>query len=360
MKILLAAPQDRTVLGIIGVYCRMALERMGNEVSVFDFRLHPYLQAKCICSLKALLRRLMPRVPSLYDVPAIREAVDRKINSLLLERARSEGPDMLLVLCGENILADTIRQIRDEANAVTANWFHDSMLSASRQQLIHSAFSAYDYIFMVDSSGVLEHLGVRLNNTHTLPLACEPQIHRRMELSVEEIAQYGSNVAFVGTVTPKREEILEELAEFGLKIWGKWNGSSRRLKGCYQKQDIYMEEAVKIYNASRIVVDIHGLYGPGTPVFNVTPRVFEVPASGGFLLTNNIPQAAGFYEIGREMIVYDSTEELKRLIRYYLEHPEERAAIADKGYQRARKEHTYTHRLRQLLDTVNTGSRKAP
>ncbi len=121
-----------------------------------------------------------------------------------------------------------------------------------------------------------------------------------------------------------------------------------------------MEEAVKIYNASRIVVDIHGLYGPGTPVFNVTPRVFEVPASGGFLLTNNIPQAAGFYEIGREMIVYDSTEELKRLIRYYLEHPEERAAIADKGYQRARKEHTYTHRLRQLLDTVNTGSRKAP
>jgi spore maturation protein CgeB len=58
------------------------------------------------------------------------------------------------------------------------------------------------------------------------------------------------------------------------------------------------------------------------------------------------------FEAGKEVIVYDSTEECAELIRYYLQHEKERTRIARAGQERTLKEHTYYHRMQELLDIL--------
>jgi spore maturation protein CgeB len=68
-----------------------------------------------------------------------------------------------------------------------------------------------------------------------------------------------------------------------------------------------------------------------------------------------------FFEPGREVAVFDSRKELVEQVRHYLAHAEERQEIAERGCQRAHREHTYEVRLRRLLEIVSqhTGLRFA-
>ena len=115
---------------------------------------------------------------------------------------------------------------------------------------------------------------------------------------------------------------------------------------------IFGEEAVKIFNASKIVLDIHLTYKSKNKQFNVTPRIFEVPASRAFLLTNENSLLHKLYDIGKEVVCYKNDKELKDLINYYLKHPEEREEIALRGQKRAYEEHTYEKRFKDIFSII--------
>ena len=195
---------------------------------------------------------------------------------------------------------------------------------------------------------VLNHIKISAGCVKTIPLACSPEIHKSINLTKEEKEKYGSEVCFVGTaVKYNREEVLSYLTDFNLGIWGYWTKENPLLAKFYRSKYFFGEEAIKIYNASDIVLDIN--YGNENRAFYLTPRVFEIPACGGFLLTDENPCLSNLYDIGREMICYKDKKELRELIKYYLGHPEERKMIAQKAQQRAYREHTYEKRLRDIF-----------
>jgi spore maturation protein CgeB len=84
----------------------------------------------------------------------------------------------------------------------------------------------------------------------------------------------------------------------------------------------------------------------------VKGRNFEVPGSGGFLLTEGLPHLDEYFELGREVAVFDSPEDLVHQVGYWLEHPEERAAVAQAGYRRVLAEHTYDHRFARIFESM--------
>ena len=61
-------------------------------------------------------------------------------------------------------------------------------------------------------------------------------------------------------------------------------------------------------------------------------RNFEVPGCGGFLLTGHADNLDAYYEPSREVVCYRDFHELIGRYRYYLEHEDERAAVAEAGY----------------------------
>ncbi len=351
MRVLLAAPEDSTVLGTVGGYCRSALESLGHEVRIFDFRKKPFFRGAFASRIKSAVRAIVPRYISPYQAPVIRAAVDRKVNDEILKIAKEFKPELFLVLLGENISAKTVESIKG-LGAVTANWLLDSIILPHRLEFMRASAPAYDHIFLIDSPDVLDKIDFKAAHVDSIPLGCDPEVHNKIELSKSEIAKYGSDIAFVGSVSPERQKVLDELSDFDIKIWGRWQAESDKLKGRYMARDIYGPDTTKIYNASKIVIDIHGRFGSPDGIFNVTPRVFEVPASGTLLMTNDIPQVHSLYKTPDEMVVYSDVAGLRERITYFLAHEPERRSIAERGYKRAHRDHTYARRLTRLIEIV--------
>ncbi len=74
-------------------------------------------------------------------------------------------------------------------------------------------------------------------------------------------------------------------------------------------------------------------------------RDFEIPIAGGFYLAQNCPELGKYYEVGREVAVWDTAKDVVERCRYYLDRPEERSRIAAAGQKRALANHTWRHRF---------------
>jgi spore maturation protein CgeB len=78
-------------------------------------------------------------------------------------------------------------------------------------------------------------------------------------------------------------------------------------------------------------------------------RLYEATGVGTLLLTDRKDNLGDLFEIGKEVVAYSSQEEAAELISYYLDHPEEAASIARAGQARTLREHTYQHRMQELM-----------
>ncbi len=75
--------------------------------------------------------------------------------------------------------------------------------------------------------------------------------------------------------------------------------------------------------------------------------------AGGFQLTDEQEDLSKVFVPGKEVAIYHTPAEAIEKIRYYLEHPAGRVAIAHAGRIRAERDHTLAVRLRQLLDQLH-------
>lgn len=83
----------------------------------------------------------------------------------------------------------------------------------------------------------------------------------------------------------------------------------------------------------------------------VNQRIFDAPATGAFVLTDWRPQMDALFE-PHEIACYRDKEEIPDLVRYYLDHPRERQAVALAGRKRVLRCHTWAHRLKDMLDEM--------
>ena len=98
---------------------------------------------------------------------------------------------------------------------------------------------------------------------------------------------------------------------------------------------------------------LHALTRPDMKVFEmVKGRYYEVCASGGFQLAHYAEGLEQSYVPGEELVIYLSPEDLLEKVKYYLEHEEEREAIANKGYLRTRAEHTMDKRFQDIFSKI--------
>jgi len=351
MKILLVAPQSRdTVLGTIGGHCKEALINLGYNVETFDFRQSQYLKSPIGSLFKKSVKKFFPFSPR--QIPFIDTIEREKMNRSLLATTKEYRPDILFVLMGDTIFPKTLKKIK-KLGIIIVNWFLDTVIDprCQRISLVEHISPYCDYFFIIDSQDVLNYIDIGAPCVRSIPLACCPTIHKSIIMTPNEKKKYSSEVCFVGSINYRREKILKSLTDFDLGIWGNWEKEDPLLYRFYRKKHVYLEEAVKIYNASEITLDIH-FFGTEKRAFNINPRVFEATGSGAFVLTNKNPYLADLYEIDKEIACYRDEEDLKEKIKYYLEHPEGRKRIAQRGQQRAHRNHTYEKRLKEIFSII--------
>jgi len=81
-------------------------------------------------------------------------------------------------------------------------------------------------------------------------------------------------------------------------------------------------------------------------------RLFEATGAGSCLLTDLKSNLGHIFDIDKEVIAYKNKDELLEKTRYLLSHDEERNAIAKAGQKRTLAEHTYKHRMEELVEIL--------
>lgn len=107
-------------------------------------------------------------------------------------------------------------------------------------------------------------------------------------------------------------------------------------------------EMPKIFHLSKINLNF-----TSKPIRTGLPlRLWDILGAGGFVLTNFQSEIPEYFEVGKDLDIYTSEEELMEKIRYYLEHEKERQAIAESGYRKAKEQYSLELRVKQILKTV--------
>lgn len=81
-------------------------------------------------------------------------------------------------------------------------------------------------------------------------------------------------------------------------------------------------------------------------------RAMEILGCGGFLLTNYQSDFLEHFIPGEDYVYFDSMQDLKEKVVYYLSHEDERCEIARNGYHKVKEEHNYFLCLSLMLQIV--------
>ena len=81
-------------------------------------------------------------------------------------------------------------------------------------------------------------------------------------------------------------------------------------------------------------------------------RGMDIMGAGGFLMSNYQEDFFDFFVPGEDMVLYESEEDLICKCRYYLDHDDEREAIARSGSEKIAEHHTYDVRFNEIFNIV--------
>ncbi|MBD3267607.1 glycosyltransferase [bacterium] len=119
-----------------------------------------------------------------------------------------------------------------------------------------------------------------------------------------------------------------------------------RLHSCFQGPIQGTRELIDLYQNCKVTLSINSLQG-----FRfINPRVFEVPASGGFLLTEYVPGLETFFDKEKELPWFTTPEEMNEQIALSLKDEGERLAMISRMQRKLKAEHTFKHRAQLVLE----------
>ena len=191
----------------------------------------------------------------------------------------------------------------------------------------------FDFVFTAQRDGAVGFQRDGIPGASWLPLACDPEVHRKHDVAKEH------DVCFVGNLFdgPRGDLVRLIQQHFPRSFVGQR----------------FFDEMAQTYSASRLVFN--------RSIRNdVNMRVFEAMSCGSLLISNDLADN-GQAELARDglhLVTYREAEELLDKLRFYLARPEMRERIAAAGRQHALASHTYGHRMAALLQHVVAESSK--
>lgn len=301
-----------------------SLERLGFNVHFFDYD---------SCGALAC-------VPKPLRGQRWEKAARARVNESLIKTAAHLRPDYFLCVKGLVLSRETIREI-GRLGAMTIGYWIDDPLDHARS-LINAC--AYDLYLTNDANSVGAYRHAGLNNVHYFPSAVDETLFRPCE------AQHGSApVSFVGTVSTRRRAVITEVLDFDIRAYGPGWKKQPWMPAAKAGHEVFGDKLNQVFSSSKVNLNIHNWFGQGTAM---NLRLFEVPAAGGFLLTDWVKEIDEHFVDGQHIACWRSVEELRDKIRWFLAHESARARIASEGHDHVLKRHTYTVRARELLALV--------
>lgn len=259
----------------------------------------------------------------------------RSLARRLAAALQAHRPDLVLVFKGGSLEPEAIDQLRDKGAARWVNWFPDS---PHLLELSLRIGRAYDRCFIFDTSMVDRHRAIGRTADY-LAEGFDPGYHRPLP----DASWDREPIAFVGTREPLRARALESVRDLGLATWGPG----------WPRGPLFGDDFIRAFSNADVALNVHQFFGEapdhGRYGTGANRRVFELAGIGTVQLCDAKADLERHFATGREIVSFRSLEELREQAQWLLGAPEDRHQIAARARERALAEHTWSHRLEELL-----------
>jgi spore maturation protein CgeB len=284
-----------------------------------------------------------------------REGLSRK----LLAAVDEHQPDLMFTfLFTDQFDPGVIRSITDRRRTVTFNWFADDHWRF--ENFTRHWAPLFSFVSTTDIESLPKYKSIGYDRALLTQWGANPKIYRRKDLLLT------CDVSFVGQSYRDRPAVMRRLRAAGIPVvvrgtgWNnrRWHHYARRARLISQDRleeianatRIGQDEMIDLFNATKVNLNLSTSSQSGAN--QIKGRNFEIPACGGFQLTGTAARLEEFFTPDREIVLFTTVDELIEKTRYYLDHERERQAIADAGYARVMRDHTYETRFRTLFQRM--------
>lgn len=285
----------------------------------------------------------------------------KAMNRRMVEVAAEFRPDVVLVVKGTYLTADTLDRIRDGTGAVLANYATDDPFNpVHRDSRLLESLLRYDLVASTKRAIIpdLEDLGCP--RVEFIPFAYQPAVHFPEAPTSDERERFRSDVVFIGGADDDRapyfERLLDAIPDLDLSLYGGFWDRYRSLAP-YHRGFATGRDYRLALNGAKIAVNLVRRANRDDHVM----RTFEVPACGAFMLAERTPTHKGIFEDGEEAAFFDTPDDLVERVGQYLDDDHTRRCVAAAGRARIVKgAHTYRDRLEEILSHLNASSTRRP
>lgn len=233
------------------------------------------------------------------------------------------------------------------------------------------------------SERIIDFLEKSGYKTYYFPFSVDTEIYHPVKYDSEfdyEIAYVGSNIKG----GDNNKKFMKPVLKYNTGLFGNWKtilGEHTRIRNIWKtekKPDIYTiaiiikllrlkikdrlnrklfrlsqgkistENMIKLLSSSKIMLNVTL---PGNKHFDmINYRILEALACKGFVISDYTPLAEKY--LSGCLVFSKGGKDLREKIDYYLEHEDERKAIAQRGYEEIQKHYTSKQRAQELYDII--------
>ena len=313
------------------------------------------------------LRRMNGVQARFFPIDESAERVGRtKMHQQLVDTVRDQRPDLVFFFLYENELSPKLVDAIT-AETLTFNWFADD---SWRFEIFSKAWAPhFSLVGTTDPNALERYRSAGISNVIATQWACNH--HRYAPLHDEKDLQ----AVFIGQAHGDRVERVRALRDAGVdvKVWGHgWPGGR-----------IDFEEMVRIYSRAQIALNFAAGSAPkqfsdrlkfvafsGRRIANpltyparlaalkrralpqIKGRTFEIPGCSTLLVTDHVPGLETYYVPDKEIIAARNTEDMVDQTVAILEDPISAQQMANAGFHRTIRDHTYERRFHHIFDCL--------
>jgi spore maturation protein CgeB len=218
----------------------------------------------------------------------------------------------------------------------------------------------FDVIFTSDNRSIPRYVeDCGHENIHAMAFACQPIIHNpvRNKLPIHSICFAGSwYVREHGDRKRQTKLLVDASKKDGIHIYDRFYGTNdaNRFPSSYSRfvrGSMPYEECCMAYRAYKLFLNVNSVMNSDTMF---SRRVFEILASSTHVLSTPSEGMENMLPFG--VTVVDSLNDAQQAITHLLANDEERNKSAHLGYRHVMNNHTYSHRVGDMLDKLGIQS----
>jgi len=259
--------------------------------------------------------------------------------------------DLVLVIKGHRLSANTVGRIRESANAPVVNFYPDDPFSKERSNRLAygpNVLAAYDACFTFARHLIPEYERAGVEQVQYLPFARDPALHAPAGSPATPVF----DVVFVGNLDTDRVRLLDALAEdYRVAVFGERTTAAVPRGSALARATFapaaYGDDLARALACGAISLNVMRPQNSGSH----NMRSFESPACAAFTLSQRTPELSELFIEGEHVVCYSGVDELRDAVARWLPDTRARTAIAAAGFARVRDD-TYARRASIMLQVA--------